>query len=85
MLTASGYRAQVDPDLCIGCGTCEGVCQFDAIAVGANGSLTAEVNPTLCMGCGVCANHCPQEGITLVRDAAKGEPLEIFKLMEQVN
>jgi ferredoxin len=33
------------------------------------------------MGCGVCVSHCPQEAIELVRDSAKGEPLEIQKLM----
>ena len=33
------------------------------------------------MGCGVCVSHCPQEAIDLVRDPAKGEPLEIQKLI----
>ena len=84
MLTASGYRAEVDQDLCIGCGTCEGVCQFHAITLDENGGgLVARIDRELCMGCGVCANHCPQEGISLVRDAARGEPLEILALMDQ--
>jgi ferredoxin len=34
-----------------------------------------------CMGCGVCVAHCPQEAIDLIRDPAKGEPLEIQKLI----
>jgi ferredoxin len=33
---------------------------------------------------GVCIAHCPQEAIDLVRDPAKGEPLEIQKLMAQL-
>jgi ferredoxin len=33
------------------------------------------------MGCGVCVAQCPQEGIELVRDPAKGEPLEIQRLI----
>ena len=34
-----------------------------------------------CMGCGVCVTHCPQEALSLQRDPAKGEPLEIRELM----
>jgi len=34
-----------------------------------------------CMGCGVCVAHCPQEALSLQRDPAKGEPLEIRELM----
>jgi ferredoxin len=33
------------------------------------------------MGCGVCVAQCPQEAISLLRDPAKGEPLEIQSLM----
>jgi ferredoxin len=33
------------------------------------------------MGCGVCVAHCPQEALSLQRDRAKGEPLEIRELM----
>jgi Pyruvate/2-oxoacid:ferredoxin oxidoreductase delta subunit len=52
MLASSGYVAQVDADLCVGCGT--------------------------------CADDCLQEAITLVRDPARGEPLEIQKLIAEV-
>ena len=33
------------------------------------------------MGCGVCVSKCPQEAISLQRDPAKGEPLELQKLI----
>jgi translation initiation factor RLI1 len=33
------------------------------------------------MGCGVCVSKCPQEAIFLVREPAKGEPLELRALM----
>jgi ferredoxin len=29
------------------------------------------------MGCGACEPQCPQEAISLVRDEAKGEPLDV--------
>jgi len=80
MLAASGYRAAVDESLCLACGECETTCQFEALSLG---SLYMEVSAEACMGCGVCVNHCPNEALSLQRDASKGEPLEIFALMEK--
>jgi ferredoxin len=78
MLAFSGYVAVVDEELCAGCGTCADVCQFAAISVDEG---LARVDGSSYMGCGVCVAHCPQEAISLVRDSAKGEPLEIQKLI----
>jgi heterodisulfide reductase subunit A-like polyferredoxin len=78
MLASSGYVAQVDDELCTACGTCAEYCPFAAL------SLTddhAVVDLAACMGCGVCVAHCPQEAIDLAREPAKGEPLEIQKLI----
>jgi ferredoxin len=80
MLASSGYVAQVDVDLCAACGECAGVCQFAAISVEDG---FARIDEAACMGCGVCVAHCPQEAISLKRDTAKGEPLEIQKLIAQ--
>jgi ferredoxin len=78
MLASSGYVARVDAESCAGCGECAGVCQFAAISVDDG---VAVIDAAVCMGCGVCVAHCPQEAVSLVRDPAKGEPLEIQKLM----
>jgi heterodisulfide reductase subunit A-like polyferredoxin len=78
MLASSGYVAQVDEGLCAACGSCADACQFAAILVD---DRFAHINADACMGCGVCVSHCPQEAISLVRDPAKGEPLEIQKLI----
>jgi heterodisulfide reductase subunit A-like polyferredoxin len=78
VLASSGYIAQVDADLCAACGTCVDFCQFAAISVD-NGF--AHVDAAACIGCGVCVAHCLQEAISLRRDPAKGEPLEIQKLI----
>jgi heterodisulfide reductase subunit A-like polyferredoxin len=78
MMAASGFVAQVDEDLCAACGTCADSCQFAAISLDDG---YAVMDAAACMGCGVCVAHCPQEAIDLIRDPAKGEPLEIQKLI----
>jgi heterodisulfide reductase subunit A-like polyferredoxin len=78
MLASSGYVAAVDAELCAACDTCAEFCQFAAISVDDG---FAGFDAAACMGCGVCVAHCPQEAISLQRDPAKGEPLEIQKLI----
>ncbi len=78
MIASSGYVARVDEGLCAGCGKCVEVCQFSAISV-VDGF--ARIDNSACMGCGVCVAHCPQEAILLLRAPAKGEPLEIQRLI----
>jgi ferredoxin len=80
MLASSGYVAQVDEDECIACGICADSCQFDALSLGEDAIV---VDRAACMGCGVCVSHCPQDALYLLRDPAKGEPLEIHTLMEE--
>jgi heterodisulfide reductase subunit A-like polyferredoxin len=78
MLAASGYLCQVDAQLCAGCGDCAQYCQFGALAL--DDGVTV-VNVSTCMGCGVCVAHCAHDALTLVRDPAKGVPLEIEELL----
>jgi ferredoxin len=81
MLASSGYISQVDEALCTGCADCVDYCQFGALGVvdGLN-----RVDYDTCMGCGVCVGKCPQGALALVRDEAKGVPLEICALMQAV-
>ena len=81
MLASSGYIGQVDEDLCAACGSCADACQFAAISVDDG---FARIDASACMGCGVCVSRCPQEAIDLIREPAKGEPLEIQKLIARV-
>ena len=81
MLASSGYVAQVDEELCIGCGDCNDFCQFGALSLNDYHSV---VNEAECMGCGVCVNHCQQEALSLRREPSRGEPLEFCELMEKV-
>jgi ferredoxin len=81
MLASSGYLAQIDESLCIGCEECASACPFNALALQ---DFTMEVDTGLCMGCGVCVDICEQGAILLERAPEKGEPLEIFRLLDQV-
>jgi len=81
MLASSGYICTVDEMLCIGCGSCQEVCQFAAIQH-SNG--TSIVDDQICMGCGVCVTHCEQSALSLLRDPRGGEPLVIEKLLADV-
>jgi ferredoxin len=68
--------AQVQAGLYASCGLCAVYCQFGAISLNDG---YATVDTATCMGCGVCVAHCPEEAVSLLRDPAKGAPLEIQK------
>ena len=61
---ATNYYAEVDADLCIGCGICEDRCNLDAINIEDD---ISEVNKARCIGCGVCVPTCTSEAISLIK------------------
>jgi len=73
-ITASGLVAEVDQDMCIGCGTCEEACAYSAVELTETTREFEEVsliinkssiNPNLCKGCGTCAANCPVGAISV--------------------
>ncbi len=73
-IKSSGLVAEVDPDICIGCGTCEETCAYNAIELTNTTKEFEEVslvikkssiNPNLCKGCGTCAANCPVGAISV--------------------
>ncbi len=48
----------IDPDICIGCQVCIGLCPYSAIEFDDRRSLSV-VNSAVCKGCGSCAAYCP--------------------------
>jgi heterodisulfide reductase subunit A len=64
---AEAIVSTVDPEVCVGCGTCEINCAFNAIEVvpGEGSHDYAVSNPVLCQGCGKCAAGCPSGAITM--------------------
>ena len=65
LMTVPLPKAQVEAWRCRGCGTCEEVCQVEAIKVREDGERPiAQVDASLCTGCGTCAALCPSGAIT---------------------
>lgn len=62
VVARSAYLAAVLDEDCVGCGTCETACQFNAVTL----SETAAVDPVACVGCGVCARACPEGAVELI-------------------
>ncbi|MHA2400759.1 MAG: 4Fe-4S binding protein [Promethearchaeota archaeon] len=60
----SNFIAQVDHDLCTGCGTCVEKCYSGAKELNDDGK--AETIEERCIGCGICAAFCPEGAISLV-------------------
>lgn len=58
----SRFRAEIDAELCIGCGVCQERCHFGAIH--EDGSVY-RVDQGACYGCGLCSTTCPVEAITM--------------------
>ncbi len=79
---ASNYFATVDPELCVGCGTCVDRCQMEAVEMDGD---CASVLLKRCIGCGLCVTTCPEEAIGLQEkpEAQKSTPpptrMERFK------
>ncbi|UCD92519.1 MAG: FAD-dependent oxidoreductase [Methanobacteriota archaeon] len=63
-IQAEAILAQVDPEICTGCGTCEANCPYGAIRLSDDG--VAEVLAAACKGCGCCGATCPEKAIQMM-------------------
>ena len=60
--------AEVDVSLCTGCGICEAICPFGALALILDKDKdrgTMSVNEVVCKGCGSCNAICPSGAISI--------------------
>ena len=55
--------AEVNKNLCAGCGQCAESCPYGAIAIEDG---FAQVNAFLCKGCGTCSAACPNKAMSLM-------------------
>jgi len=63
-LTITDVVAQVEPDLCDGCGRCERIGHCYAITLKDQKAI---VNPSLCTGCTTCQDVCHADAISFVQ------------------
>jgi len=61
-ILAEGIVANVNEDMCSGCGICEAVCVYNAVEIDEE-KRVAKVNEALCKGCGTCTGACPSGAI----------------------
>ncbi|QLA16893.1 CoB--CoM heterodisulfide reductase iron-sulfur subunit A family protein [Desulfolutivibrio sulfoxidireducens] len=57
-VTISPTTSFINPDICVGCRICVGLCPYSAIEFDERRSV-AVVNEAMCKGCGSCAGYCP--------------------------
>ena len=63
-LTKEPLVANVDTEICAGCGICKEQCAYGAITIDPKKKVSV-VNEALCEGCGACAAVCPSGAMQL--------------------
>jgi ferredoxin len=76
--TISSYLANINQELCVGCGTCVQKCPIEAIELS---ETIANVEENKCLGCGICAHFCPENAIHLKRTG----PRDVFVPLKKIN
>ena len=67
---SGGRMAEINPEICNGCGECVCYCRFDAIDFRSDGKF--KINELKCEGCGFCLLVCPKSAIT-DRESVNGQ------------
>jgi ferredoxin len=76
----TNHYAEIDSELCIGCGTCIDRCPMEAITLEDDVSSISRMR---CIGCGNCISVCDSEAINLVKKDKQGIPAETMTELYQ--
>lgn len=74
--------ANVDEEVCAGCGICEVLCPYSAIEIDKQEKV-AKINPALCEGCGTCCAACPSGALEL-KGFRREQILSMIKVFTEV-
>ena len=74
----SHYIAQVDYDICNGCGICAQRCQWGALKFEVTNEK-ANIDLFKCYGCGLCETGCPRGAIELVERTSLPAVTEVWR------
>ena len=58
VVSISPTTSWINPDVCVGCKVCIGLCPYSAIEFDERRRI-AVINEAMCKGCGSCAGYCP--------------------------
>lgn len=78
---SSNFHAEINLDLCVGCGICVDHCQINSIKLKDN---LASIILKRCIGCGVCVPNCPEGAIHLKRKDHETLPPQSKKELYQM-
>jgi heterodisulfide reductase subunit A len=71
--------AEVDIEVCKGCGQCVSICAYEAVDLDPKKKI-ARVNEALCEGCGACAATCPSKAMK----HRNWTPRQFFEMLDVV-
>ena len=80
---ATNFFAEVDPELCVGCGTCVERCQAGAIKLDDQAQVSV-VDLTRCLGCGLCVASCSTGAIKLRKKETEMVPPQTEEEMLEI-
>ncbi|MEF3698013.1 CoB--CoM heterodisulfide reductase iron-sulfur subunit A family protein [Desulfolutivibrio sp.] len=83
-VTISPTTSWINPDICVGCRICVGLCPYSAIEFDDRRHI-AVVNEAMCKGCGSCAGYCPSGAAQIRHFTEKAVFAEIEGLLDPLH
>ncbi len=76
--------SHIDPDICIGCRICIGLCPYSAIEFDER-RMVSVVNEAVCKGCGSCSGFCPSGAASSRHFKSRQIFAEVDGIMETIS
>jgi len=80
----TSFQAEINTDICTGCGICVKRCQVDAVVLRGS-PAKAVIGRTRCIGCGLCVPTCPTDAIRLIpKEQGSVQPMNEEELNDTI-